>query len=82
LTQKAKQAVETIYLSGSIAEQIVHRSGTGLKVDCTAEKQLITEDICLFLGNPFNVANGCRRLDDGFLMTLQPLKKTNLDRTS
>ncbi len=45
------------------------------------EKQLIMEAISLFLKNPFDTANGHRRLENGFLMTLQPLIKTKLDRT-
>ncbi len=52
-----------------------------MKGNCTAKKQLITEVICLLLGNPFDIANGCRRLDNAFMMTLQPLKKKKLDRT-
>jgi hypothetical protein len=73
--------VETIFLSGPIAEQIVHRSGTASKGNCTAKKQLITEVICLFVGNPFDVAIGHRRLDDAYMMTLQPLITAKHDRT-
>ncbi len=81
LTQKAKQVVETIYSSGPITKRIFHQSGTGLKGNCTAKKQLINEVIWLFLGNLFDVANGHRRLDSAFMMTLQPFIKTQLNRT-
>jgi hypothetical protein len=81
LTQKAKRVVETLYLSGLIMEQIVYQSGTGSKGNCTDKKQLITEVICLLLGNPFDVANGHWRLDDAYMITLQPLITTKNDRT-
>ncbi len=36
--------------------------------------------ISLFLGNPFDPGNAGRLLETGFMMTLQPLIKTKLDR--
>ncbi len=79
LTQRAKQVVETIYSPGSIIEQIVHRSGTGSKGNCTPKKTLIGEVIGLFLGHPFNPGNATRKLESGFMLTLQPLITTKLD---
>jgi hypothetical protein len=57
----------------------VHRSGTGSKGNCTPEKALIGEVIGLFLGHPFNPGNGTRKLESGFMLTLQPLITTMLD---
>ena len=82
LTQKAKRVIETIYLPGAIAHCIVHHSGTGSKSkgNCTPEKKLISEVIGLFLGNPFDINNGGRVLEQGFMMTLGGLITTKLNR--
>jgi hypothetical protein len=80
LTQRAKQVVESIYSLGSIIEQLVHRSGTGSKGNCTPEKALICEVIGVFLGHPFDPGNATRKLESGFMLTLQePLITTMLD---
>jgi hypothetical protein len=57
LMQRAKLVVETIYLPGPIIKNIVHRSGTGSKGNCTPEKTLINEVVGLFLGNLFDPIN-------------------------
>ena len=57
LTQKANRVVKTIYLSLSITEGVIHRSGTGSKGNCTLEKILIDKVISLFLGNLSDLAN-------------------------
>ena len=69
-----------IYSPGAIADCIVHRSGTGSKGNCTPEKKLIGEVIGLFLGNPFDKNNCGRVLEQGFMMLLQGLVTTKLDR--
>ncbi len=79
LTQRAKRVVETIYSPGSTIEQIVHRSGTGSKGNCRPEKTLIGEVIGLFLGHPFDPGNAARKLESGFMLTLQPFITTKLD---
>ncbi len=79
LSQRAKQVVKTIYSLGSIIEQLVHWSGTGSKGNCMPEKALIGEVICLFIGNPFDPGNATRKLESGFMLTLQPLITTKLD---
>jgi len=80
LTQKAKQVVETIYSTGAITNRVIHQSGNWSKGNCLPEKKLIAKVISLFLGNPFDQGNAGRLLETGFMITLQPLITTKLDR--
>ena len=75
-----KRVVETIYSPGAITERVVHRIGTGSKRNCTHEKILINEVIVLFLGNPFDERNSSQELEHGFMVSLQGLIITKLDR--
>jgi hypothetical protein len=81
LTQRAKRVIEKIYSPGSILERLVHWSGTGLKGSCTPKKTLISEVVGLFLGSPFNPDNTGRKLESGFMRTLEYKITTKLDRT-
>ncbi len=80
LTQKAKHVVETIYSACLISEHIIQRSRRGSKDDCTLEKTLIGKVVCLFLCNPFDLADLGRVLKSKYMLLLQPFITTKLDK--